>query len=432
VSAASNSFEGRVGYELLSDYCKSEIGEAENVSCHFDTPGGRVKILHVIASADPRSGGPIEGILQQERGFAGKAKGEIVTLDDPAAPFLSDFPMVIHALGHNALNGKSQVLFLRYKFSFKYILWLARNSSKYDAIVVHGLWNFTVHAAAMILPLMARDKYFVYPHGMMDPWFAKHSPLKHKAKRVSWLFFEGRLLAGAKAVFFTAEAERDLARGQFIGQEYHERVVGYGTSEPPAASGEQRKAFAVATPDLGGRRYLLFLSRIHPKKGCDLLVRAFAAVAAERPELDLVIAGPDEGGLIPDLSALARELGVADRIHWPGMLVGDAKWGAYRGAEAFVLPSHQENFGVVVAEALACGIPVLTTNKVNIWRDIEAMGAGFIREDNEDGVVDLLRVWSASSGLRRTEMASSARLLFQEKYSIGKISERFLEELRAA
>ncbi len=318
---------------------------------------------------------------------------------------------------------------MRYGFSPRYVGWLLENATKYDAVIVHGLWNFATMAAALVLPSIMWGKYYVYPHGMLDPWFAKHDPRKYFLKRISWLGLEGRLLAGAKAVLFTAPDEQILAQGQFWGWTYNGVVVGYGTAEPPAASPEQIRSFREAVPTLGDRKFLLFLSRIHPKKGCDLLVRAFAAVAATHEDLDLVIAGPDETGLVPQLEALAESLGVRGRIHWPGMLSGDEKWGAYREAEVFVLPSHQENFGIVIAEALACSLPVLTTNKVNIWREVEAGGAGLVRNDDVGGAIDLLETWLRMSGDERKIISRSARRVFDEHFSVEYVSQRFLQLL---
>ncbi len=191
--------------------------------------------------------------------------------------------------------------------------------------------------------------------------------------------------------------EQRLAQGAFFGPGYRDEAVAYGAADCPPRPGEQRAAFRAAVPGLGERGYLLFLSRIHPKKGCDMLVEAFAGVAAQRPELDLVIAGPNQVGLRAELERQAQRLGVLERLHFPGMLAGDAKWGALQGAEAFVLPSHQENFGVVVAEAMACGRPVLISRKVNIWREVAEAGAGLVEEDTVEGTARLLGCFLALS-----------------------------------
>lgn len=391
--------------------------------------GELLKILHVIASADPRSGGPIEGILRQDEAMAGRASGVLVTLDAPDAPFLRDISMPVHALGRVGRSNEHQSWPLKYGFSLTYIFWLIRNVGRFDAVIVHGLWNFSTLAASLTLPFFKFPAYFVYPHGMMDPWFRQHDPLKYFFKKLSWIFCEGRLLHGAKSVLFTADDERDLARHQFPMWRYSETVVGYGTAGPPPSSAAQAEAFRAAVPELGQRRYLLFLSRIHPKKGCDLLVEAFAQAAALDADLDLVIAGPDEAGIVPNLRARAEDLGIARRIHWPGMLRGDAKWGAYFGAEAFILPSHQENFGVVVAEALGCGLPVLTTNKVNIWRDIVQDQAGFVRGDTLEGVQGIISDWTSSTMEDKARMKAQSKRSFSERFDVKYSVDRLLNRI---
>lgn len=386
------------------------------------------RILEVIASVDPAGGGPVEGLLRQDE--ITRPMGvvrEVVSCDPADAAFLRDFPMVVHAMG---ADRPAPGPLGRYMYTPKLIPWLRAFAANYDAVVVNGLWNFSTLAAAMTLPGRATP-YYVYTHGMLDPWFKRTYPRKHLAKQGFWLFSEGRLLSGARAVLFTTEEERQLAKGQFRGwSSYDEAVVGYGTSAPPAPTAAQTAAFEAATPDRGDRPYLLFLSRIHRKKGCDLLVEAFAKVASIRPDLDLVIAGPDQEGLAPTLKRRADELGVGGRIHWPGMLQGDAKWGAYRGAEAFILPSHQENFGVVVAEALACGTPVLLTDKVNIWREVDEGGGGLVATDTVEGVQSLLERWMKTSMEDRRRMGERAKSVFLKAFDTANVAPAVVQVLR--
>jgi glycosyltransferase involved in cell wall biosynthesis len=172
-------------------------------------------------------------------------------------------------------------------------------------------------------------------------------------------------------------------------------------------------------PELGDRPYLLFLSRIHEKKGVDILISAFAAVAAAHPQVDLVIAGPDDEGLGAGLQRQATQLGIAGRIHWPGMLSDGSKWSALRGARALVLASHQENFGVVVAEAMACAIPVLTTDKVALWREIAAAKCGLIGSDTVEGFTAVLRSFLAMPAEETAGMGLRARATFLEKFEAG-------------
>src|SRR5439155_16750291 len=162
---------------------------------------------------------------------------------------------------------------------------------------------------------------------------------------------------------------------------------------------EQREAFLKAFPHLRDKRILLFLGRLHEKKGCDLLLQAFADLAGSSKqvpaELHLVMAGPAKDEYGEFLKNLAVKLRIDSRVTWTNMLAGDLKWGAFHSAEAFILPSHQENFGIAVAEALACGLPVLISNRVNIWREIRLHGAGFVEGDDLKGTQRLLKSWVA-------------------------------------
>ncbi len=138
------------------------------------------------------------------------------------------------------------------------------------------------------------------------------------------------------------------------------------------------------------------------------------------------MAGPDPGHWRERLEAIAAELGCADRIHWPGMLLGDAKWGAFAACEAFVLPSHQENFGVAVVEALASGRPVLLTDPVNISQDLAADGCALVEPDTQEGVRRLLTRWLALSPEQRAEMAERARESFVRRYDMRRNAEAIL------
>lgn len=394
-----------------------------------------MQILHIIASVDPAHGGPIEGVVRQDASCqAAGVDGnrEVLTLDPPDAPWIEGFPMRVYALGRpkrptRTLWGRA---LQHWGYSPDVVPWLKANVRRYDAVIVNGLWNYAPFAAAQVLP-GGPTPYFVFTHGMMDPWFRRTYPLKHLAKQAFWLAGEGRLLAAATSVFFTCEEERRKARGQFWGfGPYRETVVGYGAVAPPPRAAGLEQAFRAAAPALGGRPYLLFLSRIHRKKGCDLLLEAFARIAGEAPGLDLVMAGPDQTGWRPELEALTARLGLSSRVHWTGPLYGDAKWGALYGAEAFVLSSHQENFGIAVAEALGCGTPVLISNQVDIWREIEAAGAGIVDSDTVEGTERSLRRWLATGAADRAVMSRHATALFDAQFDVARTGPRLIDTMR--
>jgi glycosyltransferase involved in cell wall biosynthesis len=206
--------------------------------------------------------------------------------------------------------------------------------------------------------------------------------------------------------------------------------VGYGAAAPPERENAFDLAFRAAAPALGAKSYILFLSRIHPKKGCDLLLSAFASLASHHPNVDVVIAGPDQVGWRAELEALASRLGIPDRVHWTGPLYGDAKWGAFYGADAFILPSHVENFGIAVAEALACGVPVLISDKVNIWREIEAADAGIVDADTLEGTKRLLSNWLTLSNATKQAMRLAAATIFAEAFDLRKTAPALLDTMR--
>lgn len=377
-----------------------------------------MKILQLVPSMDPSGGGVAEGILQTS--VCLKKLGvdtTIVTYDDPSADWVIGSQVPIVALGPPKNH---------YGFTPRYLPWLRSNIENYDLAIANGLWNFSALAASLVLS-RRKIPYFVFTHGMLDPWFLRRKPVKHLIKQISWLLFEGRLLSNANYVLFTTEEEAALARNVFLGHSYREHVVGYGTQEPPAFAGDQSLKFLALLPNLAARRFVLFLGRIHPKKGCDLLIEAFSSVSDTHPEIDIVIAGPDQTGLQASLMDRARSLGIAHRIHWPGMLSGEAKWGAFRLADAFILPSHQENFGIAVAEALACAKPVLITNKVNIWREIDASGAGLVGADDVDGIRNVLLEYLKLGAKERDRMSVAARLCFEEHFKIENVSKRLIE-----
>ncbi len=376
-----------------------------------------MRLLHCIHSVNPAGGGPIEGVKQLSRvHFASGHAVEVASLDDPAAPWLATCPLPLHALGPGRL---------KYGWSPRLVPWLRANRARFDAVIVNGLWQY--HALAVWRAL--RDggpPYFVYPHGMLDPWFKRAYPLKHVKKCLYWPWADRRVLRAAAAVLFTTEEERRRARQSFAGYRCTERVVQYGTPGPPPGDPEPaRRAFAARWPEAEGRRCLLHLGRIHPKKGTDLALRALAGLLAAEghPAISggwhLIVAGPADDAYGRAQQTLARRLGLGGHVTWTGLVADELKWGAFHQAEALLLPSHQENFGLVVAEALACGRPVLISDQVNLWREVDADGAGLVEADDLAGTRRLLARWAALGPAERQAMGACARRCFATRFEIG-------------
>lgn len=385
------------------------------------------KVLHIVTDSNPQSGGVIEAarLFASEWARQGHQQ-DLLTLDAPGESFLSYYPGQIFRVGP-VRNNKP---WNRYRFSLRMNSWLRDNASNYDAVIVSGLWRYQTLGALLGLAKL-KIPYFVFTHGMLDPWFKKTYPIKHVAKQISWWIAEGALLKGAKAVIFTNQTEALKSRGAFKPYKVVERVVNLGILPPDNDEPAQVASFCAKVPSIRARPYLLYLSRIHPKKGCDLLIDAFAATAHLQPDLQLVIAGPDQTGLSGVLKDKAEKLGLRERIHFPGMIEGAAKLGAFRGADAFILPSHQENFGIVVVEALSVGTPVLISNQVYIAPEVLADQAGLVDEDTLNGTKRLLENWHACDEASRLKMRLNAAACFERRFHIHQAALQLMDLIRS-
>ena len=376
-----------------------------------------MRILHVIHSVDPRGGGPVEGIRQLSAPLVAQGHTvEVLSLDRPGTPWTGSLPF--HPVG----NGRAG-----FGYAPGVVDWLVAHAADYDVTLVNGLWQYgglAVWRAAR----RTGQPYGVFTHGMLDPWFKRRYPLKHLKKWLYWPWADYRVLRDAGAVFFTCEQERRDARESFWLYRAKEQVLGFGITAPPDDAAGQLAAFHAAFPALAGRRLLLFLGRLHEKKGPDLLLRAFARTP---PDLHLVMAGPADSPYADGLKRLAVELGLNNRVTWTGLVAGDVKWGAFRAAEAFVLPSHQENFGISVVEALACRCPVLISDKVNIWREIVEDGAGLAADDTQPATDALLASWLALPAAERAALPARARACFERHFQAEEVARHLLEALQS-
>ncbi len=376
-----------------------------------------IRMLRIIASMDPASGGPCQGIRNsipalQELGVT----TEVVCLDPTDASFLGSDEFKITALG----PGKTP-----YVYSAALKPWLEQHLEGFDIAIIHGLWLYTSYGTYRTWKQLQRagkpvPRLYIMPHGMLDPYFQKAPERRFKAmrNRVFWQLLEKQVINGVDGVLFTCEQELLLARTTFPG--YHPKAelnVGYGIQEPPQQTALQQQAFLEHCPQAATKPYWLFLSRIHPKKGVELLLNAYRKIHGEHPYLPiLVIAGP---GMNSPYGAELRKLAKGLPVYFPGMLQGDAKWGALYGADWFILPSHQENFGIAVVEALACNTPVAISKPVNIWREISDAKGGLVFDDDLEGVISGLDQLLLMEDRLKQEYAHNARELYETRYRIA-------------
>jgi len=391
-----------------------------------------MKILRVISSMNPKIGGPCQGIRNSIPALLTLGvHNEVVCLDPPDSDYLGHDAFPIHAIGPS--RGP-------WAHSKALIPWLKANTSKFDAILVHGLWQFSSYAVYKALKGFKGHAmpYFVMPHGMLDPYFQKAPERRLKAIRnwFFWKIFESKVINHAAGVLFTCQEELILARQTFTPYKPKKELnVGYGIQAPPAYHQAMSTSFKSVCNELDNTPYLLFLSRVHPKKGIDLLLDAYSEWASKihkNQSLDLVIAGPGLDTVYGQrlLEKVAKHNVLKNHIHFTGMLSGDAKWGAFYDAEAFILPSHQENFGIAIVEALACSTPVLISNKVNIWREIETGQAGFIADDHVTGTLQLITTWGTLNKAEKQRMNEQAKQTFLKHYAIEPAAKRLHDTLK--
>ena len=392
-----------------------------------------MKVLHVIPSLDPKSGGMSQAVRTLVAGLHSQdIQNDVVTLDEPTAGYIKDSSIIVHALGKGAGP---------WCYNKALYPWLVDNLPNYDRVIVHGLWQYPGFALFKAVKEV-KVEYYVMPHGMLDPYFQRSNGRRWKALRntVYWQFIERHVVNSADGLMFTCEEEKRLALEPFSPYKpKKEVVVGLGVDQPPVKSSEMMDLFYACYPELRDNKYILFLSRIHEKKGVDMLVEGYREMVRQLIENDpravvprLLIAGP--GLETPYGRQILKQVdnapGLRDYIIFPGMLSGDMKWAAYYGAGAFILPSHQENFGIAVVEALACSKPVLISNQVNIHREISAAQAAVVADDTPQGTYKLLKYWSQMSTEVKGRMERNARYVYEKHFAVEPAMQRIIEALK--
>lgn len=380
-----------------------------------------MKWLVLIHSLDPRTGGTVRVVVDLQPHLARLGvEVELLCADSPADGWLADMQslpgLTIHTLGP-INNG--------YSFSRRWDLRLAELLPEVDVVLMHGLWKYPLLAARRACCRFSKP-LFVYAHGMLDPWFDQQYPLKALKKRLYWLLAEGSNLRSARKILFTAPDEERLAREHWGLDSRQSALAPIGIEPPPELAVACEGNLKVEDE---GSRCLLFLGRVVEKKGVDLLVKAFAELPLSTGQaLRLVVAGP---GMDSIYGNRVREIALnsANAIGFPGMIEGEEKWQLLRSCDALCLPSHQENFGLVLAEALAMGRPVLTTRAVNIAEYIAHDQAGWVEADNLDGVRKLLQQWLQTTPPESATLRRNARRCFEQRFSAAAAAEGLVQML---
>ena len=379
------------------------------------------RILHVIPSVSRVHGGPSEAVRLMARAMdPGRFQVEIVATDDDGRGRRLD------AAGVAAAQAEGIRVFPKntdaYKVSLPLARWLRAHVADYDLLHIHALFSFSSTVAAWAAA-RAGIPFIIRPLGTLARYGL--SARRPGPKKLSVRLVESRMLSQASAVHFTSEAEREEAAE--LGVPLRAVVVPLSVEDPTATPPLQLRA---DFPPLGERDWILFISRLDPKKNVEALLDAAAALAGEFPQLRWLVAGEGEPAHVASLHAKAESLGLGNVVVWTGRLDGGRKSAAFAGATMFVLPSHSENFGIAAAEALRAGLPVVLAEGVAIARLASDAGAGIAIEANADALASAVHALLVDDA-RRQAMAGRARMLGEREYSLSTMAGRLGEMYEA-
>ena len=373
-----------------------------------------MKILHILETLSPRYGGPVSVLLALAA--AQQRVGHQVTI----ATTNADHPQgTYHDPGWDTLaDGAVSVYYAPVQFAPLRVSWplatcVRRALPDFDLLHIHGLYRFPPTYAAW----QARRQgvpYVVRPHGALDPYlYSRSSTGRLGLKRLYERWFDLPNLHAAGAIHYTADEERE--RAAFLNLRAPSFVVPNGLDWAPYDALPARGSLR-ARWGLGDAPLVLFLGRLHFKKGLDLLIPAFDALRRRVPEAQLVIAGPENDDYGQQVRGWVRERGLDAAAHFVGPLHGADVVQAYVDADVFALPSYTENFGMTVVEALACELPVVISDQVNIHAEVSGAGAGLVTRCDADEVAQALETLLNEPDRRRA-MGEAGRRLVQARFT---------------
>lgn len=380
-----------------------------------------MKILHVIANLAPRAGGVPKACLELARAAAARGhEVAIYTTNADGSVNVDGIGVLDVPLDRPLDAGGFRIRYFPVQFPrfWATSLPLARALSEAvpaaDVVHIHALYFFH----SMVAGALCRRHgvpYLICPHGSPTPYFrARH----RWRKKLMDLLFQDRMLRHADAIHYTTDEEMRLA-APHAGNP-HGVVIANGLDPAGYEPLPPRGAFRQQHSEIGDRRIILFLGRLHATKGLDVLARAFGRIARRRDDAHLVIVGPDDG-IKPQLQAWLRDEGVYDRTTFTGHLDGEGKLAALRDADVFVLPSYSEGFGISAAEAMICGLPVVISEHVNIWREVRAADAGIVtRCDAEEVAARLTEL--LDDPVRRRLLGNNGQALARDRFSLDAIA----------
>lgn len=376
-------------------------------------------VLHVIPSISHAHGGPSRAIRLMELALAGSAwQCVTATTDDDGPGRYRDC-----TLNRAVVEGATTRWYFHkntefYKLAWSFVPWVRRAVRRFDVVHIHAMFSFTSIVAAWAAR-RAGVPYIIRPLGTLTNY--GRTQRRPWLKRLSLKWIEGPLLRDAAAVHFTSvEEQREAAE---CGVPMRGVVIPLGIEAPVVTDDALVRSRFTSLQDAS---YMLYLSRLDPKKNVEGLLRAFVLCQAQWPNTKLLIAGNGVPDYVSSLVALASALGLDKQVIWAGHIDGDLKASALAGAQLFVLPSFSENFGIAAAEALMAGLPCVLGHGVAIAADVVEAGAGVaVLPDPESIAAGLMQVMNAPE--KRATMVANAIGLARSKYSAEAMGEKLIQ-----
>ncbi len=382
-----------------------------------------MKVLHVIPGIAPSYGGPSRAILDMCRALRDKNIEVLIS--------------TTNADGKNRLSvklnqpieykGVSAVFFNRdwseaFKYSFSLARWLKKNVANFDIVHIHAVFSHSSLAAARACR-KHNVPYIVRPLGSLDSWSLQQKPFR---KVLFWHLVVKKMLIEAKAIHCTTVEERiQIEKGLSLKNSV---VVPLGINKEVLDNKTPPEFFYSKYPLLKNSPYILILSRLHSVKGIDLLINVFLNLINTHKKFQqwkLIIAGKGEKNYVDSLKQMVKHKGNTDNIMFVGWIDDNLKYAALKGASLFVLPSHHENFGLSVLEAMACGVPVLVSDRVNLAHDIIQARAGWVVRLNKGDLLDGLKI-ALSDKMERDMRGKAGRELVRKRFTWDVVAKKLL------
>jgi glycosyltransferase involved in cell wall biosynthesis len=333
-------------------------------------------ILHIIPYMHPSAGGPpvvVENFIRETNRLGHQSR--IISTKNYCKGDESNLQKHLEQLGSTTLLNSVETLPVLSRSGAAKIHAYVREA---DIVHVHTLWS-PLNLSARYACLRHDRPYVLMPHGMLDPYSLSVKALR---KFIYLQLFERRNLASAQRVIYTTSEEERLARLAGFRLPPGE-LVPLGASASSTSKETLRAQFLARFPQAVGRPMLLFLGRLHPKKGLDRILNCLPSVKQAVPNVILVVAGDGDGIYTRQIRKFVSEFALDQHVLFAGRLDGELKWAAFAAAELFLLPSRQENFAITVAEAMQMGLPVVISDKVNTWPYVKEGDAGLVLDERD-------------------------------------------------